>query len=33
MANLKKMEAETVATIDTAKAMIDKVLTIMEILN
>jgi len=32
MANLKKMEAETVATIDTAKAMIDKVLTIMEIM-
>ena len=32
MANLKKSQSETVATIDTAKAMIDKVLTIMDIM-
>ena len=32
MASLKKVQAETVATIDTAKAMIDKVLTIMDIM-
>jgi hypothetical protein len=32
MANLKKAQSEAMATIDTAKAMIDKVLTIMEIM-
>jgi hypothetical protein len=32
MASLKEVQAETIATIDTAKAMIDKVLTIMEIM-
>ena len=32
MASLKEVQAETMATIDTAKAMIDKVLTIMEIM-
>lgn len=32
MASLKKEQSETMATVDTAKAMIDKVLTIMEIM-
>lgn len=32
MASLKKVQSETMATIDTAKAMIDKVLTIMDIM-
>ena len=32
MASLKETQVETVATIDTAKAMIDKVLTIMDIM-
>ena len=32
MANLKKAQSEAMATIDTAKAMIDKVLTIMDIM-
>jgi len=32
MASLKEVQAETMATIDTAKAMVDKVLTIMEIM-
>lgn len=32
MASLKEQQVETVATIDTAKAMADKVLTIMEIM-
>jgi len=32
MASLKEIQAETMATIDTGKAMIDKVLTIMDIM-
>ena len=31
MASVKKMQEETMASIDTAKALVDKVLTIMEI--
>ena len=33
MASVKKMQEETMASIDTAKALIDKVLTIMEIVT
>ena len=32
MASVKKMQEEAMASIDTAKAMVDKVLTIMEIM-
>ena len=33
MASVKKMQEEAMASIDTAKALVDKVLTIMEIIN
>ena len=32
MASVKKMQEEAMASIDTAKALVDKVLTIMEII-